>query len=286
VNETMEWIGPEVARDGVVEREFRLGRAAGTVPAVLWQPSAPASQQQQKQQQQQQQKRKPPLVLLGHGGSGHKRSERNVSLARWFASTVGLASLAIDGPYHGDRVPVPMPAAEYQPRIVAEGTDAVLDRMTGDWLAAVDAVGAEGLVDTARVGYLGMSMGARFGLPVAAALGTRLRCAALGKFGLRQGPALADGLARPERAARDGSLITAPTLFHVQWHDEIFPRDGQLALFELLGSPDKELIGYSGPHEETKPQAIARWREFIAGHLAGQSRADRAEPGSVRDKGF
>jgi hypothetical protein len=44
---------------------------------------------------------------------------------------------------------------------------------------------------------------------------------------------------------------------------------GQLALFELLGSPDKELIGYGGRHGETKPQAIARWREFIAGHLTG-----------------
>ncbi len=119
----MEWIGPDAARDGVIEREFRLRRPAGTVPAVLWRPSAFAAQPQPQQ--------RPPLVLLGHGGSGHKRNERNVSLARWFASKAGLASLAIDGPYHGDRVAAPMPAAEYQTRIVAEGTDAVLDRMTG-----------------------------------------------------------------------------------------------------------------------------------------------------------
>ena len=266
MNDAIEWIGPEVSRDGVVEREFRLNRPAGTVPAVLWHPAAPAAQRQQQH--------KPPLVLLGHGGSGHKRSERNVSLARWFAATAGLASVAIDGPYHGDRVPAPMPAAEYQPRIVAEGTDVVLDRMTGDWLAAVNALDAEGIADTARIGYLGMSMGTRFGLPVAAALGGRLRCAALGKFGLRQGPALPEGLARPERAARDARRITAPTLLHVQWHDEIFPSGGQLALFELLGSPDKELIGYRGTHADTRPQAVARWRDFIAGHLTGGSQAD------------
>ena len=28
-------------------------------------------------------------------------------------------------------------------------------------------------------------------------------------------------------------------------------------------------MGYAGPHAETKPQAIARWRDFIAGHLTG-----------------
>jgi dienelactone hydrolase len=271
MNDTIEWTGPGTTRDGVTERQFRLNRAEGTVPAVLWQPNPRPEPQQEPQPGPD---RQPPLVLLGHGGSGHKRNERNVALARWFASQAGLAVLAIDGPYHGDRVAAPMPAAEYQPRMVAEGTDAVLDRMTADWLAAVDALGAEGIADTGAVGYLGMSMGTRFGLPLAAALGGRLRCAALGKFGLRQCAAMPEGLARPERAADDARLITAPTLFHLQWHDEIFPRDGQLALFEALGSTDKELIAYNGPHAETRPRAVARWRDFIAGHLTGHSQED------------
>ena len=56
-------------------------------------------------------------------------------------------------------------------------------------------------------------------------------------------------------------------MFHIQWDDKIFPRDGQLALFDLLGSRDKRLIAYPGPHAETKPEAITVWRDFLLRYL-------------------
>lgn len=89
----------------------------------------------------------------------------------------------------------------------------------------------------------------------------------LGKFGLRQGPALHKGLDAPERIAADAQRITSPALFHIQWQDEVFPRDGQLGLFDTLGSRDKQLVGYTGTHTETKPSAITLWRDFICQHL-------------------
>jgi dienelactone hydrolase len=227
-------------------RELTL---TGSAPGVAWLPAVAA----------------PGLVLLGHGGSGHKRSPRNVELGQWFAAN-GLAAVALDGPYHGDRA-----APDYQARMVAAGMDGVLDRVTDEWLSAVSFLTEAEGVDGARVGYLGLSMGTRFGLPIAAALGERLRCAVLGKFGLEHHPDLPAGLARPDRAVREARGIRVPVLFHLQWDDEIFPRAGQLALFDEVGSPDKELMAYAGSHGETKPEAVVRWRDFIRRHLSGAS---------------
>src|ERR1700754_5128031 len=162
--DAIQW-GERRLAAGVVERTFLVNR---TVPGVLWMPTAAALPC--------------PLVLLGHGGSGHKRSERIVGLARWFASQAGLASAAIDGPYHGDRY-----ADDYQERIAKAGMERVLDRMTRDWRATISTLNSEGIADTARIGYLGLWMATRFGLPLAASLGQGLRGAVLGKFGLRQG---------------------------------------------------------------------------------------------------
>ncbi|MGH3245672.1 MAG: dienelactone hydrolase family protein [Trebonia sp.] len=241
----VEWLGVETSA-GCTERTFLLRGLPGPVPGVLWSPQARAPQA---------------TVLLFHGGSGHKRSERHLRMGRWLASA-GLAVIAIDGPYHGSRVTAPM-APVYQQLIADEGIERVTARMTRDWLEAVFALASLGLADAVRVSVFGMSMGARFGLPAAAALGPRLQCAVFGKFGIRQAASLHPGLCAPTLMATAAHAVSAPVLYHVQWDDENFPRGGQFELFAALASADKKLIARPGPHGRTHPEDEASWQDFI-----------------------
>lgn len=242
-----EWTARAADDAGAFERPFRVARAGSTIPGVLWSPSTP--------------KERCPVVLVGHGGSGDKYSERVVGLARWFAGH-GIATVAIDGPYHGERASSPLSVGDYQARIIAEGAEVVIDRMVDDWRATLDAVGKLEAIDATAVAYVGMSMGTRYGLPLAAELGHRLRCAVFGKFGLRTAQ-LPSAMHPTERIRWDAQRVSVPVLFHMQWDDEIFPRDGQLDLFTLLGTSDKRLIAYSGPHGDTPKSAVTAWCEFV-----------------------
>ena len=250
VASSIEWLG-QASGEGVAERSFVLRRRSGAVPGVLWSPGTPV---------------RPPGVLLGHGGSGHKRSDRHLRMGRWLAARVGLAVVAIDGPYHGDRASRPADPVLYQRLIAEEGVEGVTARMTGDWLETVSALAAQDLLDDANISVFGMSMGARFGLPVAAALGIRLRCAVLGKFGVRQSAAIHPGLCAPGLALTAARAVRAPLLFHMQCDDEVFPRDGQFELFAALASAGKRLLARPGRHAETRPGDEAAWQEFLGYH--------------------
>jgi dienelactone hydrolase len=251
---TLQWLGEPINEGGVTERRFDLTRESGTVPGILWTPT--------------EHERPVPLVLMGHGGSGHKRSDRQLMLARRFAGASQVAAVAIDGPFHGDRVAETVDRRQYQAMLAAAGVDKVTDGMIDDWRATLDALSRLDAIDADRIAYIGFSMGTRFGLPYVAAAGDRLRCAVLGKNGMRQTSSMPAAVNMAARFERDAPKITVPVLFHVQWDDELFPRDGQFELFDRIGTPDKRLIAFPGPHSAAAPEAVRGWCEFITHRLA------------------
>lgn len=255
----LRWRTLSTPSPNVEQHDFIVERAGRSVPGVLWMPAGPRVPR--------------PAVLLGHGGSGDKYSSRNQRLGQ-LINAARLSAVAIDGPYHGERVAAPLPPAVYQQLIVDEGVSAVTEHMTADWLGVLSALHEAELIGDDPVSYIGVSMGGRFGLPLAAALGPRLGALVIGNFGLRQTPLMDARLHRVDDIARAAVAVVAPTLLHMQWDDEVFPREGQLALFDVLGAPDKRLLAYPGLHTATPPGAEREWTEFVVTHLTDRADDD------------
>ena len=214
------------------------------VPAIAWLPAEGTGPR--------------PVVLLGHGAGGHKAAPivgRTASLI----TALGLAALSIDCPYHGDRTPpdeVGLTAAQRRERLGLDGwrerNARAVPQAVADWRAALDAAQTIDEVGTGPAGYFGLSLGARFGLPLVAAE-SRICAAVLGLFGTVEAGPVAD-------AARQ---ITVPVLFLVQWDDELYPRDRGLTLFDLIGSSDKTLHASPGRHLEFPPAELAEAARFL-----------------------
>jgi hypothetical protein len=53
----------------------------------------------------------------------------------------------------------------------------------------------------------------------------------------------------------------------MQWDDELFPRDGQFELFDAIGTVDKQMIAFPGPHSMSSPAAVEAWCAFATRYL-------------------
>jgi dienelactone hydrolase len=240
----------ETTTGGVTERLFTIG----DVPGAVWAPADAAGPR--------------PLVLLGHGGSGHRTAPPIVSRACRLVTGSGYAVAAIDAPGWGGR-PVP---ADYEPfnaeieelsavgkplgdvfarrGVVAAALavpewQATIDALTGlDWIGAGAAV---------PVGYWGLSLGSAIGVPLVAAE-SRITAAVLGLMG-------------HETLAEAAARIAVPVEFVLQWDDEIVPRESALALFNALGSAEKTLHANPGRHMDVPLFEAESSERFFARHL-------------------
>jgi dienelactone hydrolase len=206
-------------------------------------------------------------VLLGHGGSSHKTAPAQAERARRYVTRCGFAVAAIDVPGWGGR---PVPAA-YEPfnaeieALTAAGKPLgdVFSRrgvvaaalVVPEWRAVIDALSGLDWIGDGPVGYWGVSLGTATGLPLVAAE-PRITAAVLGLMGAAT-------------LAADAARLTVPVEFHLQWDDEIVPRDEGLALFGAIGSAEKTLHANPGRHMDVPEFETASSERFFARHLTG-----------------
>jgi cephalosporin-C deacetylase-like acetyl esterase len=258
----------ERTENGVTERLFALAVEGERVPAVIWSPENAKGER--------------PLVLMGHGGSQHKKIGTLAARARQYAQRLGYATLAIDAPGHGDRI-----SREQAERLAKEVGDRVrgmggtggpsaemmktmaerAHRAVPEWKAALDAAQSFDFVGrNGPVGYWGVSMGTAIGVPFLASE-PRIKCAVLGLAGLRAGATAF------EQAA---NAITIPLEFVFQWEDAVAPRETGIALFNAFGSKDKTMHINPGGHVEIPNFEGASWQSFYARHLGVAKQHARA----------
>jgi dienelactone hydrolase len=255
----------EVVAKGVVERSFEFEADGETVPGILWRPESATSAT--------------PLVLLGHGGTQHKRTPNILGLARRFVRHLGYSAVALDAPGHGDRVLDKEAADErrrdLERRVTSKSGTAsmarsadeqgpvrpfvAVGRAVREWSTVLDLLEKEGDVLDERIGYWGVSMGTMIGLPFVASE-PRVTAAVLGLAGISGMP----GAEEREAAARRCSV---PVLFIFQWDDQLMSRQTGLDLFDAIGSADKAMHVFPGGHVDTPLYERDAYDAFFLRHL-------------------
>jgi dienelactone hydrolase len=138
------------------------------------------------------------------------------------------------------------------------GDEQMTDEMVADWRATLDEVIAELELAGRPIGYWGLSMGTLLGLSLVARE-PRIKACVLGLAGIA-GPTA-------ERLSEDAPNVSCPVFFVLQWHDELFPRERSLELFDRLGSIDKQLHATPGRHSAVTTETFAMTAEFLIDRL-------------------
>ena len=243
---TIRWSGEGANEAGSRERAFEVDRDGVLIPGLLWTPDSGSGPQ--------------PLILMGHGRTGHKRNERMLELGNMFARDYGWCAAAIDAPGHGERGS----ASDFEGFVEAWGDGSIVEEMTADWRATLDMLERLGEVDSARIGYWGMSMGSMLGIPYVAS-DDRVAVAVLGKVGTTGKVPDRTGVAA--ELEEYAPQIEVPVLFSMQWDDELFDREGQFELFDLIGSEDKRLHAYPGAHAKYGEETLEMHADFFERQL-------------------
>jgi dienelactone hydrolase len=204
-----------------------------------------------------------PVVLAQHGGSSHKLGQEIHDWAEVFVARHGMALASIDGPVHGDRRAGGAAGATREVTRadffkVWEGAGNGIAAMNEDWQAVIDWLCADTRFDAGAIGWAGISMGTAYGLPLVAAE-PRIKAAVLGMWGL--------SFPNSQVLAEAAPRIAGPVLFQQKWDDELFNRQGQIELFDKIGTTEKWLYVYPGGHVRVEGRQLRDMETFLVERL-------------------
>jgi dienelactone hydrolase len=170
------------------------------------------------------------VVVALHGRRGHRRVPYVRGAAkRW--SRDGLAVVAIDAPYHGER------ALDQIPDLARN--EPFLTQTVGDLRRLVSAIGSDRRFADLPIGYLGFSMGVLVGVPFMA-VDRRIRTGVFAVGG-------ATGTGTTDPATYAPLIRDRPVLLVSADRDEFFNRASVTALYESFGG-SQELLQFPGSH--------------------------------------
>jgi len=200
-------------------------------------------------------------VLMGHGGSQNKRSGHILSLGRRLVRHAGFAAAAIDAVRHGERLPEGMDYNKMreQERLNPTPPEVSTAEMVEDWKATLDALQALDDVGNGPVGYYGVSMGTRYGIPFIARE-PRIKVAALGLM-----------FSMYKSLVEDAKNVRCPVLFVQQLEDDSMTREGLLELFDAIGTKDKRLHSNPGGHTQMPADQFDAIERFLIDRLSNMN---------------
>ena len=216
-------------------RDFLTCRDGGEVPGALWLPAGG---------------RPKALILVGHGGSRHKREVTTLKFIAEAVERHGFAAAAIDGPLHGarrgDRSREPSDIQkDFLDLWKSPGNG--IPEMLADWRASLTILLSDPKLAGIPVGYFGLSMGTAFGLPLLVT-DTRIGAAVVGMWGANY--------PNSNVLVEAAGQVNCPILFMHKSEDHLFTLEGALQIYDAIPGDDKRLLMMPGPHGEATPEQI------------------------------
>ena len=216
--------------DRVIETTVPVETESGPLNCAVWSPNGEPLQR--------------PLVLLGHGGTGHKKSPYLVWFAMRLVTDYNLVAAAIDHlPQHGDRGGVSNIRNAIDWTGASATFDEAIDSIVDDWQETIRTLVNPGI-----------------------------SAAAFGKWGIEGTEELREIFPDefPEvvnRHKKDAPQLKCAIHYSINMDDNLFMQSGQIDLFNRLGSSRKVLWAEPGNHVAESYNSIAYQLQFLGDTL-------------------